>query len=85
MNSTISADNMTAHIAAGRATPWTQPLGPDQQVPVIARLDGAWYVVAQGSQNYQLAPDELVADLTRIDAALALADQAIATADAGTP
>lgn len=75
---TISHENMTAHFNAGRATPWTQPLGAEQHVPVMARLDGTWYVVPDGHTDYHPAPPDLAADLTRIETVLVAADRAIA-------
>lgn len=79
---TISRDDMTEHIRTGRATEWTQPLGPDQLVPVAAKMDNTWYVVPEGHDAYLPAPAELAADLTRISAALNAANEAVARADA---
>lgn len=61
----ISPEDMNEHIKAGRAEPWTSPLGPDQEVLPAARMDGIWYVVVDGTPGYQPAPpqlDELLTD-----------------------
>jgi len=78
---TISRDDMTEHIRTGRATEWTQPLGPEQLVPIAAEIDGTWYVILEGQHHYAPAPADLTADLTRIRAALNAADEAVARAD----
>jgi hypothetical protein len=77
----INRHDMTEHIRAGRATEWTQPLGPEHLVPIAAELDGTWYVILEGHNHYAPAPANLTADLTRIRAALNAADEAIARAD----
>ena len=79
---TISRDDMTEHIHTGRATEWTQPLGPEQLVPIAAELDGTWYVILEEHNHYAPASAGLTADLTRIRAALNAADQAITRTDA---
>lgn len=73
----ISRSEMEGLIAAGRAQRWTRELGPDRLVPVAAQLDGAWYVVLDGSEDYQLAPEPLTAVLTAVARALGMADDSV--------
>lgn len=79
---TITRDAMTAHIRAGRAQPWTEPLGPRHEVPAAVRMDNDWYVIYQGYDAYQPAPPELVDILETGHTALALADNAARAAGA---
>ncbi|WP_018685325.1 hypothetical protein [Actinokineospora enzanensis] len=78
----ISREEMAAHIDAGRAQRWTHELGPDRMVLTAARMDGVWYVVLDGAEGYQPAPDPLAAVLTAAQQALSIADEKIAGADA---
>lgn len=78
----ISREDMAAHIDAGRAQRWTHELGPDRMVLTAAHMDGTWYVVLDGAEGYQPAPEPLAAVLTAAQRALAIADEKIARADA---
>lgn len=78
----ISREDMDAHIDAGRAQRWTHQLGPDRMVFVAAHMDGTWYVVLEGTDGYQPAPEQLAALLTAKQKLLSIADEKIAEADA---
>ena len=60
----ISREDMTAHINAGRARRWTRELGPDHTVLTVAQMDDAWFVVLEGTDGYQQAPEPLAWVLT---------------------
>lgn len=77
----ISRATMDDHIATGRATRWTHALGPDSAIPTAANLDGIWFVVLDGTDDYQPAPTELADVLTHAARALTLADSAITDAE----
>lgn len=76
-NKTITQARMDQLITTGQAYPWTQPLGG--VVPVIARHDGAWWIVLDtnddrddsvgcGEQMYRRAPRQLADTLDRVSA-----------------
>lgn len=84
----ISPEDMNEHIKAGRAEPWTSPLGPDQEVLPAARMNGIWYVVVDGMPGYQPAPPELnnlltegLKDLNTLDAKIGAATASIENGD----
>ncbi|MEU0529184.1 hypothetical protein [Amycolatopsis tolypomycina] len=82
---TISREDMAAHVANGRARRWTHTLGPDRAVPEAAELDGAWFVVPAGSDRFQPAAPALATSLTAAQATLERADAAQAALDATDP
>lgn len=71
----VSRSDMDAHIAAGRAQPWTQPLAG--AIPTAARMDDIWYVVLDGGDTYQPAAPDLATTLTQAHALLTAADHAL--------
>jgi hypothetical protein len=73
----ISREQMESLIDAGRATRWTRELGRDRLVPVAAWMDGTWYVVLDGAEDYQPAPEPLAAVLTAVSRALGLAEESV--------
>ena len=75
----ITREDMTAHINAGRAEEWTHALAG--MMPTAARMDDAWYVILDGTDNYQPAPQPLADILTTTHALLATADATLAQAD----
>ena len=70
---TISRDAMANHIATGQAQPWTHTL--HGQLPTAARYNNTWYVVLDGTDHYQPAPEPLATTLTTTNRALTTADQ----------
>jgi hypothetical protein len=76
----ITRADMTRHISAGRAQPWTHTL--HGLVPTATLLDGTWYVVLDGDADYQPAPERLAATLTQTDAALTTANRHLTKAPA---
>lgn len=78
---TISREDMDGHISAGRAQRWTHELGPDRSEPLAARFGGIWYVVLEGHEDYQPAPEPLASVLAQASTALDAADAAITRAD----
>lgn len=74
----ITRDQMAHHITTGRARPWTHTL--HGLVPAATLLDGTWYVVIDGTDDYQPAPEPLATTLTQANAALTAADRHLAQA-----
>jgi hypothetical protein len=72
----ISREDMEEHIRAGRALRWAHPVAG--RTFMAARLDGTWFVVLQGMDDYQQAPDELATGLTTWQEQLDRADQMMA-------
>lgn len=72
---TISRDDMTAHIEAGRAWGWTRELGPEHLVPAVAQLDGVWFAVLAGTDGYQRAPEPLTWLLRAAQMMMGLGDE----------
>lgn len=71
----ISRADMTAHIEAGRARPWTRALGSENMVPAVAQLNGEWFVVVAGTDGYQRAPEPLAWLLTAAQLVLGAGDE----------
>lgn len=69
----ITRDQMAHHITGGHAQPWTHTL--HGQIPTAARLHDTWYVVLDGDDAYQPAPEPLATTLTQAHDALTAADQ----------
>jgi hypothetical protein len=67
---TIGRDEMAEHVRAGRAQRWAYELGRDRLVLTAASLDGTWYVVMDGEENYEQAPAPLAALLTVLESCL---------------
>jgi len=76
----ITRDEMTAHINAGHAQEWTQPLAG--LIPAAAELHSTWHVILDGTNTYQPAPPPLADLLTHARSRLTSADTAITQADA---
>ena len=74
----ISREEMDRHVDNGRASRWEQPLG--DRMPLAVELDGAWWVVLEGTESYQRAPEQLATVLSAHRAALQTAEQQIAAA-----
>jgi hypothetical protein len=76
----ISQDEMANLVVEGQAKEWTHPLGGS--IPAAARLGDTWYVVLDGNEHYEPATEHLTALLAATHAALSLADEIIAEAEA---
>ncbi|WP_158886230.1 hypothetical protein [Amycolatopsis anabasis] len=75
----ITAEDMDAHVRAGRAQRWTRSLGG--AVPDAVKMNNDWYVRELGREDYIPASPRLAALFDDADARLSLADEAVAKAD----
>jgi hypothetical protein len=76
----IGQDEMARLIDDGQAEDWTYSLG--DAIPAAARFGDTWYVVLEGNEHYEPATEHLTALLEATHAALSLADEIIADAEA---
>ncbi|MFJ5984438.1 hypothetical protein [Lentzea sp. NPDC092896] len=80
----ISRATMDEHVAAGRAQRWTHELGPGRLVPQAVLLDGTWFTVSEGEDDFQEASAELAAELTTGLTAATSFDALFAAGDLGS-
>jgi hypothetical protein len=83
----VTQDEMAELVTAGRAEPWTQPLNTasGSQIPVVARIDGRWYAVLEGSEVFQPASPALARELTDVADRWHQANTALAALRAASP
>lgn len=67
----ISAQEMAAHVRAGRAWRWTHELGRGRLILNAASLDGTWYAVLDDTGTYVEVPAPFAALLTAVWANIA--------------
>jgi hypothetical protein len=60
----ISRSAMDQHVSEGRARRWTREIGPDHLVIQAALLDGRWFIIPAGADEFQEASADVAAELT---------------------
>jgi hypothetical protein len=76
----ITRAAMDQHVSDGRAQRWTRELGPDRLVIQAAKLDGRWFIIPAGEEDFQEASADVAAELTAAVTVAAAFDGLIAGA-----